>query len=114
MLNQILKQNLKRILYNHDSRANPISRRELKALLELPENKDRELRLVISELRQDGIPVLFATNKPAGYYLPLNNKELQEGINQLRSYIIDECRVLRAFKVKGNQYLNGMIQRRLL
>ncbi len=75
---------------------------------------DRKLRLLIAELRHKGIPIMFATEKPQGYYVPESLDELQEGISKLKSYVIDECLTLRDLRVKGNQYLFRQTQGKLI
>lgn len=109
-----LKPQIQRILERHRGRGNPIGRRELIHALELTPRQDRKVRLLIGELRHEGLPVLFATNAPAGYYLPESLNELKTGMDKLRSYIIDECIVLRDLKVRGAQYLAGESQGVLL
>jgi hypothetical protein len=80
----------------------------------LPKSADRKVRLLIGELRREGFPIMFATSNPPGYYLPESLAELKEGIAQLRSYIIDECLVLRAMKQAGTRYVVGAGQGILL
>ena len=109
-----MKDRLKSILERHQGRHSAITRRELRRILELDIREDRKLRLLIGELRQEGLPVMFATSEPAGYYLPESLAELREGMDKLRSYIIDECIVLRGFKVMGSRYLAGEFQGRLI
>jgi hypothetical protein len=109
-----IKNLLINILQRHQGRQNAILRRDLRQVLELTLSQDRKLRLLIAELRNDGMPILFATDNPAGYYLPDNLKELKEGMDKLRSYIIDECITLRNLKVKGSQYIQGEYQKQLL
>ena len=109
-----LKPRLKAILEHHQGKTQAITRRELRHLLELTLSQDRKLRLLIAELRHEGLPVLFHTQTPAGYYMPESLKELQDGMEQLRSYIIDECIVLRSLKVYGHRYIAGDKQAKLL
>lgn len=109
-----LKPRIQRIIERHQGRHRAIGRRELLAALELTPKQDRKVRLIIGELRHEGFPVLFATDSPAGYYLPESLNELKTGMDKLRSYIIDECIVLRDLKVRGTQYLAGESQGKLL
>ena len=102
-----MKDQVKHILERHQGRHSAITRRELRRLLELDIKEDRQLRLTIAELRAEGFPILFATSFPQGYYLPESLKELREGMDKARSYIISECIVLRNYKVLGRQYLAG-------
>jgi hypothetical protein len=63
---------------------------------------------MIAELRLDGLPVLFATSKPAGYYVPATFNELKEGLDSYRSYIKDLCIQRAAIKHAGELCLyNG-------
>lgn len=84
-----IKPQLKAILQSRQGRGRAITRREIKD--QLGYKNDRKLRLIIAELRQEGLPVLFATNKPAGYYVPKTFNELKEGLDSFKSYIIDLC-----------------------
>ncbi len=88
-MNNDIKPRLKGILSNRQGRARAITRREIKNMLGY--QNDRKLRLIIAELRQEGLPVLFATNKPAGYYVPATWDELRAGLDSFRSYIVDLC-----------------------
>jgi len=89
MTNNDIKSRLKGILSNHQGRARAITRREIKNTLGY--QNDRKLRLIIAEIRSEGLPVLFATNKPAGYYVPATWGELHAGLDSFKSYIIDLC-----------------------
>ena len=109
-----LKRQITALMERHEGRQQAITRREIRHLLEIPYNQDRKLRLTIAELRHEGLPILFATSKPAGYYLPRTLRELKEGTYKLRSYVIDECIILRDLKVKGQQYVQGEAQGKLL
>ena len=96
-----LKPRLKSILQSREGRHKAVTRRELRALLNY--SNDRKLRLTIAELRKEGIPILFATDKPAGYFIPATWEELQTGLKSYRSYIIDFC-IQRAY-IKKAGYL---------
>lgn len=88
-MNNDIKPRLKGILSNRQGRARAITRREIKNILGY--QNDRKLRLIIAEIRAEGLPVLFATNKPAGYYVPATWDELRAGLDSFKSYIIDLC-----------------------
>ncbi len=94
-----IKPRLKAILQHHEGRAKAITRREIKNLLGY--QNDRQLRLIIAELRADGLPVLFATNRPAGYYVPVTWAELKTGLDSFRSYIVDLCIQRAKIKKEG-------------
>jgi len=88
-MNNDIKPRLKGILSNRQGRARAITRRELKNTLGY--QNDRKLRLIIAELRSEGLPVLFSTGKPAGYYVPATWDELRAGLDSFKGYIIDLC-----------------------
>jgi len=88
-LDNNIKPRLKAFLQSHQGRARAITRREIKNTLGY--QNDRKLRLIIAEIRSEGLPVLFATNKPAGYYVPATWQELHAGLDSFKSYIIDLC-----------------------
>jgi hypothetical protein len=109
-----LKRQIQTVLERHQGRSRAITRRELRRVLEIPLSQDRQLRDLIAEMRNEGIPVIFATERPQGYYIPQDLTELKEGMDNLRKIIINECITLRNLKVKGNQYLYGQKQGILL
>jgi len=109
-----LKYKVTNLLERHHGRHSAISRREIRNKLHLDNKEDRKLRLLVAELRREGLPVMFATEKPGGYYLPETLAELKEGMDKMRSYIIQECIVLRNYRVLGSQYLNSEKQGRLI
>ncbi len=47
---------------------------------------ERNIRLIVNELIDEGMPVCSAVHKPCGYYLPATREEAQEAINTLKSY----------------------------
>lgn len=110
----MLKTDLTNILSRHEGRKNAITRRQLRSLLNLSDKEDRKLRLVIGEIRKEGTPILFATESPSGYYIPGSYAELKDGMANMRSYIVNECLVLRGFKLYGNRYLAGEQQAKLI
>lgn len=114
MDDEILKRQIQNVLERHQGRNRAITRKELRRILQLELPSDRRLRLLIAEMRNSGVPILFATEAPQGYYIPRDLAELKEGMNKLRSYIIDECITLRNLKVKGHLYLYGEQQAKLL
>jgi len=112
--NNDIKPRLKAVLERHQGRNSAITRRELRLMFGLTDKKDRKLRLMIGELRAEGLPILFATEKPAGYYLPETWTELYTGLDAFQSYIKDFC-IQRAYvKKAGAMYLKPASQERLL
>ena len=91
MNNNDIKPRLKAFLQSRQGRDMAITRNELRNILGLDIKQDRQLRLLIAELRSEGFPVFPATQDPAGYYMPSTNKELQEGLVTLRNYIVSLC-----------------------
>lgn len=112
----IEKRTVERIMQYHIGRKNTITRKEILDLMFLKptDANQRQLRLVMAELRHDGFPLLFATETPSGFYLPSNLSELEEGLNKVRSYIKTECIALRDLKVKGRIWVQGESQGVLL
>ena len=107
-----VKPRLKFILEHHQGRSSAITRRELRRILDY--HDDRKMRLIKDELVKEGLPVLSFTNPPAGYCLPTNWKELSDGLEVLRSYIVDLC-ILRAnLKKAGALYLKPAKQGKLI
>ncbi len=103
---ETLKSDLSKIIDRHRGRQNPITRRELWGILDIQNmSQDRKMRQTITELRREGLPVLFATSKNPGYYLPNTLAEVEEGKRQRRSYIIDECITLAALKTYGARFV---------
>ena len=100
-MDSTIKSRLKSLLEYHRGRDKVILRRELRRILEIDIKEDRQLRLLIGELRREGLPVLFTTKKPQGYYVANNLQELKDGMDNLRSYIIDECQTLRNMRLYG-------------
>ncbi len=111
-MNNNIKPRLKGMLSSHQGRARAITRREIKNTLGY--QNDRKLRLIIAELRSEGLPVLFATNKPAGYYVPATFDELRSGLDSFRSYIIDLCVQRARIKKAGELSLYSSKQGALL
>ena len=111
-MNNDIKPRLKGILSSHQGRARAITRREIKNMLGY--QNDRQLRLIIAEIRAEGLPVLFATNKPAGYYVPATWEELRAGLDSFRSYIIDLCIQRARIKKAGELSLYSSKQGLLL
>ena len=107
-----IKSRLKSFLQSHQGRARAITRREIKNTLGY--QNDRKLRLIIAELRQEGVPILFATFKPAGYYVPATWDELHAGLDSFRSYIIDLCVQRAKIKKAGELSLYSSKQGLLL
>ena len=101
-------------MLDYKGRNHPIRRGILHKQLNYTGISDRRMRNLIAELRHDGFPIMFSTYYPTGYYLPENLAELKEGIEKLRSYVIDECIVIRDLKVKGQQWINREGQGRLM
>lgn len=91
------KTQLKRILESHEGRVHAITARELSVNTQRP---DRAVRLSILELIWEGLPVLSATEPPAGYYLPKTKAEWLEYDHQLKNRIIEDAK--RKAQVKKN------------
>ena len=105
------KDLIKGILVRHEGRGRAITARELCGLVGLP---DRQLRLYIDELIDEGLPVISATEQPAGYFIPLSLDEARQYTCSLRSRAIEIF--LRRRKVMKNAalYLKPASQGRLI
>ena len=107
---QLIKRRMVDILEKHRGRSNAIRRKVLFEKL-IPDagfsihTMDRPLRELKRELIADGIPVLFCTSNPGGYYLPSNHQELNDGINKTRAYLIEEARTLRDLKTMVSHWI---------
>ena len=101
---------------NHVGRKFPIPRKSLWQKFDIKtQSDDRHMRQMIHDLKNKpypvGLPILYATTKPMGYYLPENQVELDEGRNLLRSRIKDECVTLARLKTYGSWFVAGDRQR---
>lgn len=106
------KEELKRLLELHDSRFLAIPRREIKRILGY--QNGRKLRLIIHELRTEGLPVMFSTDNPMGYWLPGNRAELDEGLRKWVSYLKELGKDYRMTRLAGERWLLPATQRNLL
>lgn len=77
-----MKTELKNILERHEGRERAIKAQELACLLDTDE---RHVRQVIEELIDDGLPVVSATESPAGYFIPVSLEQAKEYTQSLRS-----------------------------
>jgi len=75
---------------------------------------DRAIRLAIEDLIDDGLPIVSATEPPAGYFVPLTLDEAREYTQSLRSRAVQIF--LRRRKVIRNAalYLKPAVQGRLM
>ena len=103
-----LKAQLKSILLRHEGQTQAIKSKELCFLLGIP---DRQVRLIIRELRFDGVPVLSSGE---GYYMPGNWNELRECLASMRGRLIQDALTRRDIKVYGERYLTPAEQGRLI
>lgn len=103
-----IKLRLKAVLSKHEGKENAIKRRELRQLLNYKD--DRQMRLIIRELIAEGLPVISTTS---GYYIPLNQQELRDGIAFLKAYLIEDAKRMRDLKRAGSLWLTPGIQRNL-
>lgn len=103
------KERIRRLINRGRSKA--ITSRQLSDITGLP---DRKIRLIIRELIADGLPVLSATETPAGYYLPETRQEIRQYAQALRSRLIEDARRRRDILIYGDRYLQPARQERLL
>ena len=102
---------LRVILSRHEGRSQAITSRELSHMLG---EDDRAIRLAIEDLIDDGLPIVSATEPPAGYFVPLTLDEAREYTQSLRSRAVQIF--LRRRKVIRNAalYLKPAMQGKLL
>ena len=112
MQNGDFKSRLKNILKHHEGRGRAITGKELAGML--GQRDDRKVRLVIRELIAEGLPVISATESPAGYYLAASINEVREYADGLRSRLIEDARRRRDVLIAGNRYLTPAEQGRLI
>lgn len=111
MNNSELKTRLEAILTNRFGRHSAITSRELSSITLQP---DRAIRLAIEDLIRDGLPIVSATEHPAGYFIPSSIEEAREYTQSLRSRAVQIF--LRRKKVIRNTalYLKPANQGRLI
>lgn len=107
-----LKSQVKGILEQHVGRDQAIPGRELARLL--GQRDDRKIRLIIRELIAEGLPIVSATDQPAGYFLPLNWQEVRACIEANRSRLIEDAKRIRDLKHAAELYLAPAQQGALL
>lgn len=78
-----MKTQLLNILRQHQGRQNPITGKEIAALL--GQNDDRKIRLLIEELIEEGIPIVGATQYPMGYFIAVTVQEVKDCTESLKS-----------------------------
>ena len=106
-----LKQEVKLILGRHEGRNCAITGKELASMLGYKD--DRAIRQAIRELRADKFPILSATDSPAGYFLPLTKTEVDECLQQNKSRLIEDAKVIRDIKQGAAMWLLPAVQRSL-
>ena len=106
-----LKLQIKLILGRHEGRGSAITGRALAQMLGYKD--DRAIRQAIRELRADHFPVLSATDSPAGYFLPLNQGEVTDCLEQNKSRLIEDAKVIRDIKLGAAMWLLPAVQRSL-
>lgn len=60
---------------------------------------DRQIRLAIRELQEDGIPIIGRSTPPYGYYIADNIAEIQAQREVLKGYIIELAKHMRDLKL---------------
>lgn len=87
-LTEILMENLQ------EGKENAKTRKELSKLLSV---SDRNLRVIIADLRALGVPIISNTDK-GGYYLPSNEYEAREYIKSMNNRAINTFKSIKATK----------------
>lgn len=57
---------------------------------------DREVRQIVYDLIQKGVPVVASKQKDGGYYLPTTKLERQEGLRANKSQVRSEIKRIKA------------------
>ncbi|BAH82147.1 hypothetical protein [Streptococcus dysgalactiae] len=57
---------------------------------------DREVRQIVYDLIQKGVPVVASKQKDGGYYLPTTKMERQEGLRANKSQVRSEIKRIKA------------------
>lgn len=106
-----LKRQLAHLLERHMGRASAITGESLARMVG---QRNRQLRQVIEELIEDGMPIVSTSEPPAGYFIASSHKEAEEHTESLKSRA--ELLFLRRSKVIKNTalYLGPASQGRLL
>lgn len=79
-----LKRELRHILERHVGRNHPIDKARLARTVG---QNERQVRLVILDLIEDGMPIVSTSDQPAGYFLATNHKEAEEYTLSLQTRI---------------------------
>lgn len=106
-----LKVQLRRILERHEGRVMAITARELSEITGQP---DRAVRLAILEFIYEGLPVISATEKPAGYFIPSSKAEWLEYDKQMKNRITEDCKRKAQVRKNAALYFKPAEQVRLL
>ncbi len=72
----------------------------------LGEPGTRAMRIVMRELVKEGYLVTSSPSSPPGYYLANNAEEAREHMAFMKSYLIEEARRLRDYKLAARALLN--------
>lgn len=106
-----LKAYLKYILFKHEGYSNPITAKELSAILQQDE---RRIRLIIRDLITDGLPIASSTQHPPGYFLVTNFYEARKYADSIKGRLIEDALRRRDFNRSASLYLKQVVQQRLL
>ena len=106
-----LKAQLEGILTHHRGRSMAITGHEL---VSLTGEENRAIRLALEDLISDGLPIVSATEAPAGYFLATSREEAIESTAYLRSHAV--MTFLRRKKIIKNTatYIKPILQGKLL
>jgi len=76
----------------------------------LPSYSERKIRLTIESLRQEHWPILSSARIPFGYYLPASQREVDECLTMMKSYIVELCKTRRNIKLGAQERSLRFIQ----
>lgn len=79
-----VKRELRGILERHRGRDFPIDKKRLARMVG---HNERQVRLIILDLIEDGLPIVSTSEPPAGYFLATSHKEAEEYTLSLQTRI---------------------------
>jgi hypothetical protein len=79
-----LKQELRSILERHQGRDSAITGESLARMVG---QRNRQVRAMLEELIENGLPIVSTSEPPAGYFLATSHKEAEEHLLSLQTRI---------------------------
>jgi predicted DNA-binding transcriptional regulator YafY len=79
-----LKIELRHILERHQGRNTAVTGEFLARIVG---QRNRQVRQILEELIEDGLPIVSTSEPPAGYFLAISHKEAEEHLTSLQTRI---------------------------